>query len=79
MDADGWMRLALVGLVLGFLGLLWERRGKPWCDRVSEATRYPRLTRIGLVTFLYGTVFVVGFALTYIAVLISTGAPPRIF
>ncbi len=48
-------RIAVVGVVLGALSMLWQRAGKPWCDRVSDAQHYPRLTRIGLVILLYGS------------------------
>lgn len=47
--------------------MLWHRLGKPWCDRVSEAQRYPRLTRIGLVAFLYFSVCAVLITFGYIA------------
>jgi len=57
------MELVIYGLAMGALGVLWHRLGKPWCDRVSESARYPRLTRIGLVAFLYGAVSVVLIAL----------------
>lgn len=66
MDSK-WLHLAVYGLIMGTVAMLWHRLGKPWCDRVSEAQRYPRLTRIGLVAFLYFSVCAVLIACGYIA------------
>jgi len=67
------MEIVLVGLVLGTLGVLWQRLGKPWCDRVSDAARYPRLTRVGLVALLYaGAIASLG-VLAYAAQLAQSG------
>lgn len=64
MDSQ-WLHLAVYGVLMSTIAILWKRSGKPWCDRVSEAQRYPRLTRIGLVAFLYFSVCVVLFVFGY--------------
>ena len=52
---------------LAALSALWRQLGKPWCDGISSAQRYPRLTRIGLVAFLYVSAMSALGALAFIA------------
>lgn len=64
MDSN-WLHLAVYAALMASISILWKRAGKPWCDRVSEAQRHPRLARIGLVAFLYLSVCVVLFVFGY--------------
>ena len=59
--------LVVIAASLAALSVLWRQFGKPWCDCVSGAQRYPRLTRISLVAFLYVSAISALGVLAYIA------------